>query len=201
MKFGNITPMWFRYEPQFPCIKKLKKDERPYCEMKRLTMNEAIARYAPGVQGDAQLWLNREVEKRYTVKDEDGNPVNVVTDEHIEMLDEGDRDFVQSLKLLPDTIIKDFQVFCRHTRNWKNVLIGEQEENDPFNIFFQFYAVFDDKKLDDDGDPVRLADLICQEIYSTVRMSEEELGNFKRRFIGDETRGTSRSRKTKTAKK
>ena len=159
MDFGNMDISWFRFVPEFRGNRDLPKEERLSLEIRRLSVAEAQARYAPDIRGNYQSWRRNELAKRFDMED-------------LGSLPEADRELVQQVNLLDPNVVKDFQMFCRHSRNFENFYFDGKEESDPFHLYFKLPAMV----CPTTGKG--LIEEIKTAIAETLSMDGHELGNF-----------------------
>ena len=180
MDFARNDISWFRYEPEFLGNRKLPKEDRMSLEIKRLSLEQVAARYSPGVRGDANGWLREELDKHFPDRRKTNHGY---TGRQMELVD--------CMETLDVPQLKDFQMFCTHTRNYENLTMGGEPLTDPFLFYFE---------LPPTQDPATEKALIVEireVIAETSNMSAAELGNFARDCVGKDVVTPSKKQSTK----
>ena len=189
MNFSAAVPSWFRYEPDFDGNRKKKKDDRIACEIKRLSMAEVVARYAPDVRGDCSRWLISELEKRFMKKE--NFPVGTALKDQFDV-NEAEQEYIDALMIMDPVQLKEYQLFCKNTRNWENCQVDGMDVADPWVLYFYLFAYTDDEGAN-------LAQNVTAKIFETRELKANEVGNFEKSCVGPPGRTTAR--KTTQAKK
>ena len=149
---------FFDYIPTWNGNRDLPENEQLSLTIKRLSGATALS-YGNGF-GNLQAWRNRKF-KKYLTLDKKGLPVPAYDQE---------QDIGRSLMEISEAQLSDLRVFVEHTSNFKNFLFGGEEKTDPLEIYFAI-------PIDFFGDELNLRFEILKEIFKTVGLGEDEVGN------------------------